>query len=281
MNTSGRPSQKELTGTTAVASGLSVGDEIVIEGADDPLYDGTFTVTAVPTSTTFTYTMTGTPSADASGSDISMTPVSLDNVISRVDGLQDHGGSAAGSLVAYTYLGTSTFVQQADGNGVTLSYITQSGDSSALPTNTATSGGDRYTGLDRFGRVVDQNWFNSSGTVDRLQYGYDADGNALYRDNIASSSNSELYGYDTLNRLTSFARGTLNSSDTAISGTASATESWSLDALGNWDSETTNGSDTGQTITSQNPIAAKGGNDLTYDYNGNMLTDDSSVPICV
>ena len=35
------------------------------------------------------------------------------------------------------------------------------------------SGGDQYVGLDRFGRVVDQNWVNAAGTtVDGYTYSY-------------------------------------------------------------------------------------------------------------
>ncbi|MEI7924532.1 MAG: hypothetical protein WCJ40_21700 [Planctomycetota bacterium] len=52
----------------------------------------------------------------------------------------------------------------------TLSYIQHSGDTAAN-----TDSGDKYTGLDRFGRVIDQVWRNSSSgaLLDRYQYGYD------------------------------------------------------------------------------------------------------------
>ena len=41
-----------------------------------------------------------------------------------------------------------------------------------------------------FGRVVDQRWIvTSTGTaLDRFQYGYDQDGNVLYKNNLANSS---------------------------------------------------------------------------------------------
>ncbi len=56
-------------------------------------------------------------------------------------------------------------------------------------------GGDQYTGLDRFGRVVDQNWLNTgtAPATDRFQYGYDRDGNVLYKNNLVNSAFSELY----------------------------------------------------------------------------------------
>ena len=43
-----------------------------------------------------------------------------------------------------------------------------------LATESVGDAGDQFTGLDRFGRVVDQRWINGSNTdVDRYQYGYD------------------------------------------------------------------------------------------------------------
>ena len=47
------------------------------------------------------------------------------------------------------------------------------------------NGGDNLIGLDRFGRIVDQNWtitgVEANGDVDRYQYGYDRDSNVLYK----------------------------------------------------------------------------------------------------
>jgi hypothetical protein len=109
----------------------------------------------------------------------------LDNTISRLSSISD----SSGTLEAYTYLGLSTVVKRAHPqSGVDLTYIAQSGQ----PTGDA---GDQYIGLDRFGRVVDQRWLNSStGAVsDEFTYGYDQDSNVLYRDNQVNSAFSELY----------------------------------------------------------------------------------------
>ena len=72
-----------------------------------------------------------------------------------------------------------------------------------------------------------------------MQYGYDRDGNVLYAKNVVNSSFSELYhangsgnGYDQLNQLTNYARGTLNGSNDTIT-TPSHSQSWAFDALGN------------------------------------------------
>ena len=67
---------------------------------------------------------------------------------------------------------------------MTLSYIQATGDTSAN-----TDAGDKYTGLDRFGHVIDQVWRNSSGSViDRYQYGYDRVANRLSKNNLVDSA---------------------------------------------------------------------------------------------
>lgn len=45
----------------------------------------------------------------------------------------------------------------------------------------------------------------------------------------------ELYGYDTLHRLTSFKRGDLNEAKDAITGTPAREQDWTLEVIGNWD----------------------------------------------
>ncbi len=216
----------------------------------------------------------------------------IDSDISRVSALADDSGSGAGNLQTYTYLGLNTIVQQLDGNGVELTYIHQPSD-----TLSSSDGGDRYTGLDRFGRVIDQWWYDpsTSATLDRFQYGYDRDGNVLYKNNLVNSSFSELYhansasagddntAYDNLSRITAFQRGTLSASannsgvlDTVstLNSLATSSQSWSLDALGNANSVTTDGTQQNRTFDSQNEATDVGASTLGYDNNGNMTTDD-------
>jgi YD repeat-containing protein len=203
----------------------------------------------------------------------------VDNTISRLSSISD----SSGTLEAYTYLGLSTVVKRAHPqSGVDLTYIAQSGQ----PTGDA---GDQYIGLDRFGRVVDQRWLNSStgAVADEFTYGYDQDSNVLYRGNQVNSAFGELYhangasnGYDGLGRLTNFERGTLSISsgntvpDTIASPTAS--ESWSLDALGNWASFTNGSTTQTRTANQQNEITSvSGATTPGYDANGNMTTDQT------
>lgn len=199
----------------------------------------------------------------------------LDNAISRIDVIGDAGGTDTGRTRIYQFLGLSNAVTF-DGNNVTLTYVKQAGD-----THANTDGGDQYTGLDRFGRVIDQYWTGpGSSTVDRFQYGYDANGNVLYKNNLINANFSELYhvngsggGYDSLNRLTAFQRGTLNSSlDTITTPNtlAGSSNNWSLDAVGN----ITSSGGVAHTVNSENQVTAVGSAGLTYDNNGNMLTDE-------
>jgi YD repeat-containing protein len=207
----------------------------------------------------------------------------LDSNISRISGLSDHAGSGSGNLESYSYLGLDTIVRRTRGNGTQLTYA---------PTTVAGGdGGDQYTGLDRFGRVMDQDWINtSSGTAfDRIQYAYDADSNVLYQNNLVNSAYSELFSpdngaaqnaqYDALNRLLGFARGTLSAShgtgtplDTVSS--PSATEGWTLDALGNWTSFTNGSTTQTRSFNARNEITSISGvSTPTYDADGNMVID--------
>jgi hypothetical protein len=70
-------------------------------------------------------------------------------------------------------------------------------------------GGDPYTGLDRFGRLVEQRWVTSQTrtVTDDFLYSYDRDGNVLMGTNVVNANFSEQYSYDNLNRLSSFTRG--------------------------------------------------------------------------
>ena len=211
-----------------------------------------------------------------------------DSTISRLSYLAD--GST--HLEEYTYLGLSTIVQKNHPQtGIELTYISQSGDPNPPPSSVA-NGGDRYIGLDAFGRVVDQFWVNPatlSSPTDRFQYAYDRDANVLYRNNIVKNTFSELYhsngvaensSYDNLNRITNFARGQLSSSGnngTMLDqiSTSSTSNNWNLDSLGNHMSTATQSHNT---FNAQNEITGMTGfTTPTYDNNGNMTKDEGGI----
>ena len=223
----------------------------------------------------------------------------IDATISRISYLKDDGGSSAGvHLEEYSYLGLNTIVIQNRPEIFSeLTYVKQTGD-----THFNSDGGDQYTGLDRFGRVIDQFWLNTatSITTDRFQYAYDRNGNVLYKNNLVNPTFSELYhanaassgdnntAYDKLNRLTAFSRGTLTASgdngtvlDTITTANLNSTtgvpntNNWTLDALGNWTSSDLSGTQA-RTFNAKNQITGIGSlSTPTYDPNGNMLTDET------
>ena len=178
----------------------------------------------------------------------------LDSNISRLTSISDSGGV----LESYKYLGLDTVVERDHPqNNVNLTYISQTGGTG--------DAGDQYVGLDRFGRVVDQNWYNANthSSTDEFRYGYDRDSNVLSRQNVVDAIFSESYQYDNLNQLTSFSRGT-------------HTQSWTPDALGNFTTVTTDGVPQARTHNQQNEITLiAGAAPVTYDANGNTTADGS------
>ncbi len=207
------------------------------------------------------------------------SPPGTNDKISRLESIKD--GST--TLESYQYLGVSQAVVRAHPQpNVDLTYVTQT-------SGTTGDAGDQYTGLDRFGRIVDQVWVkNTTPTptiTDRFQYGYDRNGNVLYKNNLVITAQSELYhangaiaGYDNLNQLSSFARGTLTdiNSDGIPDTIASPSQSQSFtpDGQGNFTTVTTNGTGVTRTYDKQNELTAVGSTGLTYDAAGNIKTDE-------
>ena len=183
----------------------------------------------------------------------------LDNAISRLSYLADDDGNGdvGQQLESYQYLGLSTVVVRSQPQtGIELTYIKLTGESNGYA-------GDQYTGLDRFGRVVDQRWIDSSGAdVERYQYVYDLDSNVTAKYNLINASLNETYDYDALNRLTSMTRG------------GAAYQSWGLDAVGNMNTITTGEVIQTNSFNAQNGQETAGGWNLTTDSNGNTTSDD-------
>jgi len=184
----------------------------------------------------------------------------VDDAISRLTTVSEGGGN----VEVLCYLGLGTVVKRTHAEtGVNLSYLKQSGEADG-------EAGDRYTGLDRFGRIVDQRWVNSSNTnLDRYQYGYDRAGNRLFKDNTVISDLSEQYAYDALGQLTDYQQGT-------PAGAVTSNQSWDLDALGNWNTVTTDSEEMTREHNAQNEITNIGETTtLTYDANCNLTTDEN------
>ena len=139
-------------------------------------------------------------------------------------------------------------------------------DLTDIGTGTADAG-DKYVGLDRFGRGVDQKLVKTSTgvTTDEFSYTYDRDSNRLTKGNTVNTAFSETYTYDNLNQLASFNR-----------GSGAYTQSFNYDPLGNRNSVVTDGATQTYTANKQNEITGiSGATTPTYDANGNMTGDET------
>jgi RHS repeat-associated protein len=150
---------------------------------------------------------------------------SVGDHLSRVDNVAN---DAAGTSIfaQYTYLGINAFGQ-----------INHPLVTNGLQLLVAT-GGDPAQ-WDNFGRVLDQEWKATTGTVvhDRYKHTYDRDSNRLTRDTLATgapTTQDQYYVYDNLNRLTEMNRGTL-STGVITDAKAKFSQKWTaLESQGNW-----------------------------------------------
>ena len=180
----------------------------------------------------------------------------IDSAISRPSNIvgQAAVSQAAVPIETFRYLGTGTVVER--------SHPEVNATFTALaPTAAAGTVGDKYTGLDRFGRAADQRWVRVTGgttiDLDRFVYRYDRDGNPTSRSLPLNTAFNESYTYDGLGQLTSWSRG----------GAASPIKaSWQFDAVGNWQSPKAN---------AQNEVVLFGDRVLGYDAAGNLTVDDA------
>ena len=197
------------------------------EGAKDGKHARTCSTTSTPRPAAASFTKGLRPSSVRypNGRLVHFTYGSADSMadaLNRLDAIKDDSGGSPGStLASYSYLGLGTIViEDYEQPDVRLEYFFNSA----------------YSGFDRFGRVVDQRWYDygASADRDRYTYGYDRASNRTYRENTIASAKDEFYTYDAINRLTTFDRGDLNAGKTAISGTPVREEDWGLDMTGNW-----------------------------------------------
>jgi RHS repeat-associated protein len=174
-------------------------------------------------------------------------PAGVDAVMSRLGSITDSDGTVD---AAYTYLGLDTIVREDYRQaGVELDYD---------------PGGDNsYTGLDRFGRVLDQVWSDygqtPAVTLDGYSYTYDAAGNVVGRTNATAPALDDQYVYDAANRLVGWDQGS----------TPAEQESWNLDSLGNDMAGGTDNTSSGtySAANEKTPAAGSSG----YDAAGNMI----------
>ena len=107
--------------------------------------------------------------------------------------------------------------------------------------------------------------------IAHVQMTYDAVGNMLSKKDLLRPTKSEVYGYDALNRLTSFKQGQITTG-VEIPNPLKQVQ-YNLDALGNRTTMTVNGVTTNYTANNMNAYTAVTGMNLQYDDNGNMTGD--------
>ena len=141
----------------------------------------------------------------------------------------------------------------------------------------------------RFGRVVDEVWQTEGQTptiLDEYKYGYDADGNVLWKENAVAHDLTtpvnldEVYGYNGLNELTSVSRGVTwdTATDQIMSSTQDFSQSWGLDGVGNFSTFDDNGATQDRGVNAANEITSISGGTVTptYDAAGNMISAPES-----
>jgi RHS repeat-associated protein len=97
--------------------------------------------------------------------------------------------------------------------------------------------GDIYTGLDRFGRLVETIWIRADKYQVRTQYGRNRVGGVVWKKDVkASTGEDHYYWYDRLQQVRQHQRGTLTPSTPPYTGitTLQQTEVFTFDETGNW-----------------------------------------------
>jgi RHS repeat-associated protein len=170
--------------------------------------------------------------------------------------------SGVGSIATWTFAGPGQVANVALGNGLECSCTNNAATNTAVQYNVSnpawgSSTTDRL-GYDGTGRNITKRYMNSSsGLVVGFTTAYDRASNKTYERHLHAESRSHLYrpidtsgnvglGYDSLNRLLQYQRGTLASngglynagggsitSPIALPGT-DASRTYNLDGLGNW-----------------------------------------------
>jgi hypothetical protein len=92
FTTSLTASNYTVTVTTRFPHNLTAGSNIVVSGADQPAYNGTYTIASVPSLTTFTYTSSTPPPATATGINLRINPVSWYGSTNRVGFFDQQSG---------------------------------------------------------------------------------------------------------------------------------------------------------------------------------------------
>jgi len=124
-----------------------------------------------------------------------------------------------------------------------------------------------------YSEPVEFKWAQNGGLDELLRYEYDYDsvGKRLNKFKAHNPDMSDLYIYDSVNRLTDFKRGTLSEPDRdSIVGTPARQEEWTLDELYNWMQWKLDGNTESRTHNQVNEITSIDTQQPEYDGLGNL-----------
>jgi RHS repeat-associated protein len=176
------------------------------------------------------------------------------DLLERIQTIKDNG--AATNIAQYTYIGPQRVLQRQYQNGTQLTHLDNAGVTD--------------TGFDGLRRTVMRRDLRSDNSlIVGFGHAYDRQDNKSYEAKLHSTSNSELYNYDSAYRIIDFQRGQLNGTNTGIV-TPSATEDWTLDGVGNWRIDAVNGVPGNRAVNPVNEYTNINGGPLVYDPNGNL-----------
>ncbi len=195
------------------------------------------------------------------------------DALSRPDALKEGGTT----LCSYRYLGSGMII------GV--KYDAASNVKQTFRDGGTGDAGDPYTGLDRFGRLIETLWKKGAADRVRSQYGRNRFGGITWRrDDRAHAQGVDTedndYSYDGLYQVKERQRGNLTGSSPDYTGITNLQqqEGWTYDATGNWAAYSDTSPTNAQTRTHNaaneiTQIAASPGNiNPAYDPAGNMTT---------
>ena len=154
--------------------------------------------------------------------------------LSRPDQVTDIAGSTTTVVASMRHLGLGTLVGLNYDGASNLNLTYQQGGT-AIGT-----AGDKYTGLDRFGRIIETIWIKGSGDVVQSLYGHNRASSILWRKDEEASNTIAMdayYEYDGLQQVTEWKRGNLSpSTGPPFTGVTSQKqgEDFTYDQTGNW-----------------------------------------------
>lgn len=209
----------------------------------------------------------------------------------RRNGLIEDSTSA--SIAQWDFFGNRT-AKVALGNGITCSFMNNAQTNSAVQSTVPLPAWGNNTtdrlGYDGSGRLIAKRFLATGSTTALVGFttAYDPSSNKVYERALHAESRSALYpGYDSMDRLLQYQRGTLatggSSITTAITLPGTDTQrSYNLDTLGNWKS--TGYTPEGGSPTTEirqhnklNEVTISGSTPVAYDHGSNVTDPDPLV----